>query len=238
MSNNLVHEGGAIYGHMGVNTPDSNKIYKKLYQNTPLNRKLKRVGKPYGYIHKERSPKKSSVSVKQRNTAVKSLGKLRKDYKKCSVGYAKGKKLSAKKLAKLYKDCRKYSPKLIRKKTVKRSDLIGTRKSPKSGALKQYSQVIRKKILQANKVIIDYQQQHKKTQNDDVVIDKVVSNSQKLENRRKLAEKRGEIIMIDSSPQKSGRKSRSPKRTRSSKKSRSSKRTRSPKRRSSRRKRS
>ena len=66
-------------------------------------------------------------------------------------------------------------------------------------------------------------------------INKVVSNSQKLENRRKLAEKRGEVIMIDSSPQKSGRKSRSPKRTRSSKKSRSSKRKRSPKRRSSRR---
>ena len=53
---------GAIYGHMGVNTPDSNKIFKKLYKNTPLNRKLKRVGKPYGFVY---SPKKSQSPKNQ-----------------------------------------------------------------------------------------------------------------------------------------------------------------------------
>ena len=208
-------EGGALYGHMGVNTPNSNKIFKKLYQNTPINRKLKRVGKPYGYVHspkKSDSTKKSTVTLKKKNIAVRSLPKLRADFKKCSVGYSKGRKMSASKLIKLYKDCRKYSPKLIKKKKITRTDLIGKKKSPSSGALKQYSSVIRKKLLQANKIIIDYQNQSKSS--DDVVVNKVVSNSQRLSERRKLAEKRGEIIMVDT-PNKKGRKSpkrKSPKR--------------------------
>jgi len=157
-------QGGALYGHMGVNTPNSNKIFKKLYQNTPINRKLKRVGKPYGYIHtsnKTVSPKKSTITLKQKKTAVKSMPQLRKDFVKCSVGYSKGSKMKSPELVKLYKDCRKYSPKLIKKKKITRTDLIGKKISPNSGALKQYSSVIRKKLLQANKIIIDYQQQSK-----------------------------------------------------------------------------
>ena len=229
-------EGGALYGHMGVNTPNSNKIFKKLYQNTPLNRKLKRVGKPYGYIHtsnKTVSPKKSTITLKQKKTAVKSMPQLRKDLAKCSVGYSKGIKMKAPQLVKLYKDCRKYSPKLIKKKKITRTDLIGKKTSPNSGALKQYSSVIRKKLLQANKIIIDYQQQSKRS--DEVVVEKAVSNSQRLRARRKLAEKRGEIIIVDT-PDKKGRKS--PKRKSPKRKSpkRKSPKRKSPKRKSPRRK--
>tara|TARA_B100000497_G_scaffold128086_1_gene173197 strand:- start:558 stop:1835 length:1278 start_codon:yes stop_codon:yes gene_type:complete len=229
-------EGGALYGHMGVNTPNSNKILKKLYQNTPTNRKLKRVGKPYGYIHtsnKTGSPKKSTITLNQKKTAVKGMPQLRKDLKKCSVGYSKGSKMKSPELVKLYKDCRKYSPKLIKKKKITRTDLIGKKTSPNSGALKQYSSVIRKKLLQANKIIIDYQQQSKSS--DEVVVEKVVSNSQRLRTRRKLAEKRGEIIMVET-PDKKGRKSPKRKSPRRKSPRRKSPRSKSPKRKSPKRK--
>ena len=168
MNNKFTQVGSARYGHMGINTPDSNKIFKKLYLDTPVNRKLKRVGKPYGYVSDtlkkspRKSPKKKTITRKQKEKALKSLGKLRKDYKKCHVGYKKGKNMSKTKLVKLYKNCNKYSPKLIKKKSIKRSDLIGTKKSPEAGALKKYSKVIRKKLLQANKILIDYQRQKSK----------------------------------------------------------------------------
>ena len=210
---------GAIYGHMGVDTPNSNKIFKKLYQNTPLNRKLKRVGKPYGFVY---SPKKTpspnkSVTRKQKITAEKKIKVLRKDFNKCTVKYEKGKKMSAKKLKQLYKDCRRYSPKLVKGKVVKRSTLIGTKKSPKSGAFTKYSREIRRKILQANKIIIDYQQQQKKESDDEVKLDKVVSLTEILETRRKKAEERGEVIVINSrsrsrSPRRKSPKRKSPKR--------------------------
>ena len=210
---------GAIYGHMGVDTPNSNKIFKKLYQNTPLNRKLKRVGKPYGFVY---SPKKTpspnkSVTRKQKITAEKKIKVLRKDFNKCSITYEKGKKMSPAKLKTLYKACRKYSPNLVKGKVVKKSTLIGTNKSPRSGAFTKYSREIRRKILQANKIIIDYQQQQKKESDDEVKLDKVVSLTEILETRRKKAEDRGEVIVINSrsrsrSPRRKSPKRKSPKR--------------------------
>lgn len=229
MNNKFAQVGSARYGHMGVNTPDSDKIFKKLYLDTPVNRKLNRVGKPYGYVSDtskkspRKSPKNQNITRKQKERALKSLGKLRKDYKKCHVGYKKGKNMSKTKLAKLYKNCNKYSPKLIKKKSIKRSDLIGTKKSPTSGALRKYSKVIRKKLLEANKILIDYQRQQSqkkksKKEKDDVIIEKVVSNSEKIKKRLKKAKKDNEIIIIDSTPKKtkSGKK-RTLRRKRSSK---------------------
>ena len=45
------------------------------------------------------------------------------------------------------------------------NDLIGTKKSPTSGALRKYSKVIRKKLLEANKILIDYQRQQSQKKN-------------------------------------------------------------------------
>jgi len=158
-------QGGALYGHMGVSTPNSNKIYKKLYVDTPVNRKLKRVGKPYGYINTKRKvvKDKTKSSTKQEVNRVNNiLPKLRKDYNKCNVSYLKGRKLKSSTLTKLYKDCVKYDSSKRKKSPKKRSDLIGSKYSPHSGMLRGYSKLIRKKLLEANKILIDYKRSSSK----------------------------------------------------------------------------
>ena len=158
-------QGGALYGHMGVSTPNSNKIYRKLYVDTPVNRKLKRVGKPYGYINTKRKvvkDKTKSSTKQQVNRVHNILPKLRKDYNKCNVSYSKGRRLKNATLTKLYKDCVKYDSSKRKKSPKKRSDLIGSKYSPHSGMLRGYSKLIRKKLLEANKILIDYKRSSSK----------------------------------------------------------------------------
>ena len=159
-------QGGALYGHMGVSTPNSNKIYRKLYVDTPVNRKLKRVGKPHGYTHskskKEKTGKKNPTK-KQIKGVYNVMPKLRSDFKKCNINYTEGRRLTSSKLTKLYKECRKYDTSNKKKLPKKKSDLIGTKYSPHSGMLREYSQKIRKKLFMANKILIDYKARSSKS---------------------------------------------------------------------------
>ena len=158
-------QGGALYGHMGVSTPNSNKIYKKLYVDTPVNRKLKRVGKPYGYKYsksKKEKVGKMNPTKQQVKRVYNTMPELRKDYKKCNVNYTQGRRLTNSTLTKLYKDCVKYDSSKRKKSPKKRSDLIGSKYSPHSGMLRGYSKLIRKKLLEANKILIDYKKSSSK----------------------------------------------------------------------------